>query len=109
MRLCIQKLCKELGEFGKDINEVIKKLVNPEEIQQALDIVRVVGNNAVHPGFIDVKDNPEPAARLFGLINMIAEMMITRLKKTKQMFVTLPEGIRAAITKRDGVNPVVCL
>lgn len=60
LRLAIQVLCKELGEKGTNINDDIKNLVAkglPEIVQQSLDIVRVTGNNAVHPEQIDT-DNP---------------------------------------------------
>ena len=62
LRLAIQKLCKYLGESGKNINsdiaELVKKGLNPK-IQKSLDIVRVIGNESVHPGTIDLKDSPE--------------------------------------------------
>lgn len=65
MRLAVQELCVELGGKGKKIDEDIKLLVQnglPIKIQQALDTIRVIGNNAVHPGTIDLNDNPEMAA-----------------------------------------------
>jgi hypothetical protein len=71
LRLCIQKLCKELGASGKDIFEQIGDLVKKglsETLKQALDTVRVIGNNAVHPGQLDLKDDREIALQLFGLV-----------------------------------------
>lgn len=104
LRLAVQHLCKELGEKGKNINEDIGSLVSkglPEKIQKALDIVRVVGNNAVHPGKMDEQDTKEYARRMFGLLNFIIEDRIVRPKEIDDLFKGLPEDTKKAITKRD--------
>jgi len=105
LRLCIQKLCEQLGENGKDIfNDIaslVKKGLNPL-IQQSLDVVRVIGNEAVHPGVIDLNDNRDTAIQLFVLVNSIAEQMISHPKAVKAMYDKLPEEKRKAIEKRDG-------
>ncbi len=71
------------------------------KVQKALDIVRVIGNNAVHPGQIDLNDNPEIAQNLFGLINVIAEIMISQDKHIDNLYETLPDGAKEQIAKRD--------
>lgn len=104
LRLSIQKLCKQLGEEGKNINDDISSLVKKgldTKIQMALDIVRVVGNNAVHPGQIDLKDDKETAKELFKLVNLITETMITHPKQIEDMYGKLPSAARAAIEARD--------
>jgi hypothetical protein len=105
LRLCIQKLCKHLGEEGKNINTDIGNLVKkglPQRVQQSLDIVRVIGNNAVHPGQIDFSDSPETASTLFGLINIVADIMITQPKEIDKLFNSLPENQLKSIAARDG-------
>ncbi len=105
IRLAIQKLCKKLGKPGENINDDIGALVADglsPKIQQALDYVRVIGNNAVHPGHIDIKDDRATAATLFHLLNMIAEKMISEPKHISQIYSELPEEARQAIQKRDG-------
>ena len=104
LRLAIQKLCADLGGKGKNINDDIKELVAkglPDKVQKALDVVRVIGNNAVHPGQIDI-DDPEVAGQLFVLINVIVEYMISMPKKIDGVYSELPETTKDAIAKRDG-------
>lgn len=104
LRLCIQKLCIQVGQKGDKINDDIANLVKqglPIRVQQALDIVRVIGNSAVHPGQIDLKDDRKTALTLFSLINLIAEDMITQPKQVDEFYLTLPEPARKAIEKRD--------
>ena len=104
LRLCVQKLCVQLGEKGSNINTDIANLVKvglPVEIQQSLDIVRVIGNNAVHPGRMDISDDADTALKLFGLVNLIADVMITQKKKVKELYESLPEDKRKEIEERD--------
>ncbi|TVT55808.1 MAG: DUF4145 domain-containing protein [Sedimenticola thiotaurini] len=105
LRLCIQKLCGHLGESGKNINkdisELVKKGLNPK-IQKSLDIVRVIGNEAVHPGVMDLKDKPETAIHLCHLVNIIADAMITQPKMIDSLYDELPEQKKEQITGRDG-------
>jgi len=104
LRLCLQKLMKELGEKGKNINDDIGSLVSkglPVEVQQALDYCRVVGNNGVHPGEIELTDNPEISHSLFEMINFIIEDRISRPKKVAELYKILPEGALQAVEKRD--------
>jgi hypothetical protein len=104
LRLCIQKLCIHLGENGKEINTDIGRLVEkglPVNIQRSLDYVRVVGNEAVHPGELDLKDNQETAITLFKLINIIVETMITQPNHIEDLYNSLPPGKLAGIEQRD--------
>lgn len=104
LRLAIQKLCIHLGEKGKDLNRDIANLVErglPRRVQKALDVVRVTGNKAVHPGVLNKKDNNESAAKLFKLVNFISEKMITEPKEVDKLFDTLTKGSREQIDKRD--------
>ncbi|GAH31873.1 unnamed protein product [marine sediment metagenome] len=105
LRLALQKLMIELGEKGKNLDDDIGNLVKkglPEKIQKALDVVRVIGNNAVHPGQIDLRDDAETAIVLFELLNMIAESQIAQPKRVDEIFGRLPEEAKKHIKKRDG-------
>ena len=104
LRLAIQKLTIELGEDGDNLNEAIGNLVKKglsERIQKSLDIVRVIGNNAVHPGQIVIEDNSEVAMSLFKITNLIVDGIITKSKEIDELYNNLPEGVRNQITKRD--------
>lgn len=104
LRLCLQLLCKQLGEPGKhidtDITSLVKKGLSPE-IQMALDYVRVVGNESVHPGSINLNDNKDISLHLFNLINLICDQMISQPKKVKEMYNLLPPEKLKAIEERN--------
>ena len=103
-RLAIDKLTTQLEPEGKNLNLRIGKLVEkglPATIQQSLDIVRVIGNNAVHPGEIDITDNREIALSLLELLNFIVDNQISQPRRIQEMFQNLPQGARDAIDRRD--------
>lgn len=103
LRLSIQKLCESLGKTGK-IDSMIKDLVQdglPKQVQQALDVVRVIGNEGVHPGQMDLKDDHETVLELFKLVNFICEKMISEPKYIETNFNSLPQSKLDAIQQRD--------
>lgn len=105
LRLAIDRLCNELGENDRDINKNIGALVKkglPQSVQQALDVVRVVGNKAVHPGQIafDVDDRGT-ATMLMRLLNIIVDRIITEPNEIDSLYQGLPESAKESIEKRD--------
>jgi hypothetical protein len=104
LRLAVQKLMPHLGEKGEDINHDIGELVKkglPEKIKKGLDSLRVIGNNAVHPGQIDLKDDKATATSLFELLNMIVDVMIAQPRRVEEIYAKVPESAKEAIQKRD--------
>ena len=95
LRAAIQKMCVSLGENGKNMNDDILSLVTkglPPNVQKALDLVRVVGDNAVQPGEITAADNsPSIALSLFKLLNIMVDTMITQSKEINELFDSLPK------------------
>ncbi|WP_298301368.1 DUF4145 domain-containing protein [uncultured Erythrobacter sp.] len=105
LRLCLQNLCIHLGEKGKNINDDIASLVSKgldPRVQKMLDTLRIFGNNAVHPGEIDLRDDRDTAGKLFGLINLVADVMISQPKSVDELYDRIGEGPKKAIEKRDG-------
>lgn len=108
LRLAVQRLCKHLGEPGENINTDIASLVRkglPLQLQQALDSLRVAGNNAVHPGQLDIYDNADIATRLFGLLNIIVDNQITQPKAIQELYAaTVPPETQQHIARRDATS-----
>ncbi|MFM2476405.1 DUF4145 domain-containing protein [Celerinatantimonas sp. MCCC 1A17872] len=106
LRLALQKLLVQVGQSGRNINNDIKALVAEglsPKIQKALDLLRVIGNNAVHPGQINLDDNADIAQKLFGILNFIAEELITKPKELDDLYADLiPPDTQDHIKQRDG-------
>lgn len=106
LRLALQILLKEIGGSGKNINEDIGSLLSKgvinKDVQEVCDVLRVIGNNSVHPGQIDIDDTPGITKSLFDILNFIVKETIEDPAKRKEMFENLPKSAKDAIAKRDG-------
>ena len=103
LRLAVQKLMVHLGQSGQNINDDIAVLVAnglPKQVQQALDVVRITGNNAVHPGKLDA-DDVQVAKQLFPLVNLIVEYQISMPARVQELYDALPVGALNGIDRRD--------
>ena len=105
LRLGLQKLCIHLGEEGKNINTDIRSLVKKEvlsgQVIKVADTLRIIGNNAVHPGQIVDEDFDKVAGKMFNLINAIVEETITKPKMWNNLYEQMPENARNAAEAQD--------
>jgi hypothetical protein len=105
LRLALERLMPHINAKAKNINASIGLLVEKgldQRIQKALDVLRVIGNEAVHPGQIDLKDDKTTALGLFDLVNLIVQALITTPKQIDSMFESLPPNALDGIKRRDG-------
>ena len=104
LRLCVEQLVNQLDKGKGSLNDKIKRLVEKElskEVQQALDLVRVSGNNAIHPGEISLDDNNEHIEMLFKTINIIVERTISSKNQIQDAYNKLPSKDIKSIQDRD--------
>ena len=106
LRLAMEKLARELTEDeDKKLYQMIGDLKEEgridDRIQQALDSVRVTGNNWVHPGELNVTDDYETAYRLFELVNAVVKLTIARDNLIKEQYAKVPENKKKGIEQRD--------
>jgi hypothetical protein len=113
LRLATEKLVRFLViKSGKDkagdLNEKIGILVSdgmPVTIQKALDSLRVIGNAAVHPGLLDLKDDFQTATKLFKLVNVIVENRIAEIEEIESLYdEKIADEKKLQIEKRDNAN-----
>jgi len=106
LRLTIQRLMENhLGADGYSLDDEIGNLVEDGDIsprlQRALDGVRVIGNNSVHPGEMDMDDGRDTAESLFMLVNEIVDEAIARDIRIDDVYESLPDDYLEGIEDRD--------
>lgn len=97
LRLAIETLCNDIIPTG-NLNNKIRKMVEMGldiRVQKALDIVRITGNEKIHPGQIDDNDTIEIAKIMFDLVNFIVDRLIIQPKTIDDMFNNLPTEKRS--------------
>ena len=107
LRLCVEDICNEKVSGTGDLNEKIKKMVAQgldDTIKNALDSVRVIGGQAVHPLEMDLRDDKDTALALFDIVNFISEWAYTRERKIKDIHNMLPQSKKDAISRRDATT-----
>ena len=104
LRLALEKLLPLVGAEGKDINNMIGDLVGKglnKSVEQALDSLRFIGNEAVHPGMIRIQDDKEISIALFRILNFIVQQLITEIREIQSIHDLIPEGKKQGIEARN--------
>ena len=98
LRMCTEDVVKTLTpDLGnkKTLNQRIGHLVKehnlPDRVQQALDVLRIAGDNAVHSPTINLGDDMETATALFDLVDVIVAEMLSPKEATNRFYDRLPE------------------
>jgi hypothetical protein len=76
MRVCIQKLMPLLKQDGKSLDNSMSSLVRKGlevEIQQAMEVLQVLGNDPVQPTSLDTQEDKEMALRFVDSLKAILE------------------------------------
>ena len=76
MRVCIQKLMPLLKQDGENLNDTMSSLVRKGlevEIQQAMEVLQVLGNDPVQPTSLDTQEDKEMALRFVDSLKAILE------------------------------------
>lgn len=103
LRLALQHLLKELGEEGKNIDKDINSLIDKgldANLSKVFHSVRIIGNESVHPGEINVDDEPYMAEVMFGLLNQIVDQMISNPAKIDALWDKMPENKRNPVEQK---------
>ncbi len=92
LRTAIEKLCKHLGYKERSLKATISRMkkenvLDDTLLYEAMESVRLVGNEAVHEGVIQFDDDAHAVGTLFAIVNHVVEKLIgypKRVKKTAQ-------------------------
>lgn len=110
LRLGLEILLPHLGADKAKINTMIQQLVEERKaigrVQKAMDALRVIGNDAVHPGVIDLegRDNKEVSLALFKITNYIVAETLGSDEMIEDLYSLLPGRVKEGIETRKMPN-----
>lgn len=110
LRLGLEILLPHLGADKAKINTMIQQLVEERKaigrVQKAMDALRVIGNDAVHPGVIDLegRDNKEVSVALFKITNYIVAETLGSDEMVEDLYSLLPGRVKEGIENRKIPN-----
>lgn len=106
LRVALERLLAEAGRDGKNLNDAIAEYIKegdvPDELQQAMDVVRITGNQAAHPEQLRVDDSVGGTAALFEIVNELVDRLIGFKARMARVYSQLDEEKRAQVERRDG-------
>lgn len=106
LRLGLEILLPYLGADKAKINTMIQQLVEERKaigrVQKAMDALRVIGNDAVHPGVIDLegRDDKAVSLALFKITNFIVAETLGSDEMIEDLYSLLPERVKEGIKNR---------
>lgn len=105
LRTALETLTREHLQQEGRLNDAIGRLVAKgaldESLQQAMDLVRITGNGAVHPSELQADDTGATAHALFEIVNLIVERLVAQPKRIQRLYDQLPEPQRQQVSRRD--------
>jgi len=110
LRLGLEILLPYLGADKAKINTMIQQLVEERKaigrVQKAMDALRVIGNDAVHPGVIDLegRDDKEVSLALFKITNYIVAETLGSDDMIEDLYSLLPGRVKEGIENRKIPN-----
>lgn len=100
-RLTLDLVSEQEGStLDKRIGVLVARGLDPK-VQRMLDVVRVIGNEAAHPGSVDFDASPELVAALFWVVNEICAEMLTKPRRLEELYDALPAPKLLGIEQRD--------
>ena len=105
LRLALAKLMPHVGQRAGLLTDNVRALVQRRgvdpRVEQALETFRAVGDGAVPPGQISLKDDEATVQALCGVLNLLVEELIEAPKRREAMYASLPHEPATAEANGD--------